>query len=100
MSSGSSERMSSRSRSVRRLTVAVGPNPDFTALPAASFRSAPPRRRLSSAAAGVVPAARAGVAGAGALHHPAALLARGAELEALAARGEHRRSVGEGGGGG
>src|SRR4051812_45650928 len=51
--------------------------------------AAPPWRRRDvlvssdrSAAAGVVAAARAGVAGAGALHHPAALVARGAEVEA------------------
>src|SRR5436190_11288245 len=46
-------------------------------------------------AAGVVPAARARVAGAGALHHPAALLAGGAQLPPLEPRRDHRRVVRE-----
>src|SRR3954470_13007488 len=66
--------------------------------------AAPPWRRRdvlvssdrSSAAPGVVAAARAGVAGAGALHHPAALVARGAEVEAGEASRYDRRRVGEG----
>src|SRR5436309_15764478 len=49
-------------------------------------------------AAGVVPAARARVARARALHHAAALLAGRAEVAPLHLRRDHRRGVGEGGG--
>src|SRR2546423_5708243 len=46
-------------------------------------------------AAGVVPAAGAGVAGAGPLHHVVALLAGRAELAALQLGWDHGRGVGE-----
>jgi predicted HD phosphohydrolase len=50
----------------------------------------------SSAAAGVVAAARAGVARAGSLHHASALGAGWAELKALQLRRHGRRFVGKG----
>ena len=50
--------------------------------------ASPRPRPQASAAAGVEPAAGARVAAARALHHPAALLAGRAEVEALAHRGE------------
>ena len=46
-------------------------------------------------AAGVEPAARARVAAAGALHHAAALLAGGTEVEAGSNGRDHRRLVGQ-----
>src|SRR6266511_1473771 len=49
----------------------------------------------SSPAAGVVPAARAGVTRAGALNHAAALLARRPEVAPLHLGRDHRRGVGE-----
>src|SRR5690606_22663462 len=55
----------------------------------------PLRASPGSAAAGVVTAAGARVAGARALHHAAALLARRAELEALDAGRPHGRCVRE-----
>src|SRR4051794_17385546 len=57
-----------------------------------------PTRAHESPAAGVVAAARARVARAGALHHPAALAARRAEVEAGEAGRDDGRRVGEGGG--
>src|SRR4051794_3224941 len=51
-------------------------------------------RGPASAAAGVVAAARAGVTGARALHHAAALVAGGAELGPRHRRRADRRSVG------
>src|SRR6516225_9870238 len=52
------------------------------------------------AAAGVVAAAGARVAGAGPLHHAAALAASRAQVQAMQPRREHRRGVGERGSGG
>src|SRR6476646_1645999 len=63
-------------------------------------REARRKRPAGSAAAGVVAARRARVATARALHHPAALLAGGTELEAGHLRRDDRRGFGEGARGG
>src|SRR6059058_2474070 len=63
--------------------------------PSAPALDRPPAAAIRSAAAGVVAAARARVARAGALHHAAALLAGRAEVEPDEAGWDHRWGVRE-----
>src|SRR4051794_39037528 len=83
-----------RSTACRRIT------PPFALRRKSAARGQGPPRRFSSSATRVVAARTAGVTRARALHHAAALLAGGAEGEALHLRRDHRRRVGEGRGGG